>query len=146
METICGANCERCSFKSSCRGCAATCGKPFGGDCVAAEYIKAQGKEKYTQFKTALLKEINALLKAYSIPEADALHELPGSFVNLEYPISGDASVKMLDDKRVYLGCQVTAAEPGVCYGAVADTGFILLSRYREGGSDPELILYKKRY
>ena len=36
--SICGANCEKCSFQDSCRGCAATCGRPFGGTCVAAEY------------------------------------------------------------------------------------------------------------
>ncbi len=144
MDTICGANCEKCSFRSNCKGCAATCGRPFGGDCVAAEYIKAEGKEKYILFKQALLSEINGLLKTNGIPEADALHELVGSYVNLEYPISGETSVRMLDNKRVYLGCQIDSGQ-GICYGVVADTGFILICRYGENGADPELILYKKR-
>ena len=145
MDTICGANCEKCAFRNTCKGCAATCGRPFGGDCVAAEYIKAHGKEKYGEFKSALLGEINALLRTNGFPEAEALHELAGSNVNLEYPISGETSVKMLDSKRIYLGCQVTTSDPGICCGVVADLGFILLSRYRENGSEPELILYKKR-
>ena len=51
----------------------------------------------------------------------------------------------MLDSKRIYLGCQVTAAEPGFSFGVVADAGFILISRYRDQGADPELILYQKR-
>ena len=145
MDTICGANCEKCSFKNTCKGCTATCGKPFGGACVAAEYIKAEGKEKYAEFKKALLSEINSLLRTNGLPKANSLHELAGAYVNLDYPISGETSVKMLDSKRIYLGCQVTAADPGLCYGVVADTDFILLSRYRENGADPELILYKKR-
>ena len=145
MDTICGANCEKCSFRSTCKGCAATCGRPFGGACVAAEYIKAEGKEKYAEFKKLLLSETNGLLRDYGLPEADALHELAGAYVNLEYPISGEASVKMLDDKRIYLGCQVAAADPGLCYGVVADTGFLLLYRYRANGTEPELILYRKR-
>ncbi len=145
MDTICGANCEKCGFKNTCKGCKATCGRPFGGACVAAEYIKSHGKEKYAEFKKALLQEINALLRMFELPEADALHELAGSYVNLEYPISGDTAVRMLDSKRIYLGCQIAAAEPGICFGVVADTGFILLSRYRENGTEPELIFYKKR-
>ena len=42
-QSICGANCEKCSFMDSCRGCAATRGRPFGGACIAAEYIKTGG-------------------------------------------------------------------------------------------------------
>ena len=62
MKNYCGADCGRCSFRESCRGCLATGGSPFGGRCVAAEYCKAGGLEAYRVFKTKLLAEINDLL------------------------------------------------------------------------------------
>ena len=145
MNTICGAKCGGCQFKDSCRGCAATGGRPFGGACVAAEYIKTGGKERYAEFKRNLLAEVNSLLKANGIPEADALYELPGAFVNLPYPIPSGRAVKFLDDTKVYLGCQIAFADMGVCYGVVADTGFILVCSYSVNGSEPELVAYQKR-
>ncbi|MBQ7504808.1 MAG: DUF3795 domain-containing protein [Ruminococcus sp.] len=145
METICGADCGKCKLKDECKGCEATCGKPFGGTCVAAEYIKFGGKEQYAEFKQELLNEVNDLLKANNIPEADKLYELAGSFVNLPYPLPGGKVVQMLDDKKVYLGAQIDFADMGICYGVVADTTFILICGYSVDGSQPELIAYKKR-
>ncbi len=145
MKTLCGADCEACQFRGTCRGCEATCGKPFGGTCVAAEYIKANGLEQYAGFKQELLHEINALLKENGVPQAQALYELPGSFVNLSYPIPSGETVKLLDDKKVYLGTQIESADSCRCYGVVADTEFILICSYGDNGSAPELKIYKKR-
>ena len=89
METICGAKCADCTLRDRCGGCEATCGRPFGGPCVAAEYIKAHGKAAYESFKQGLLREVNALLEENGLPAAEALHELPGFFVNLAYPLPG---------------------------------------------------------
>lgn len=145
METICGANCSECKLKEECKGCKATCGKPFGGTCVAAEYIKFGGKEQYATFKMELLNEVNDLLKANNIPAAEQLYELAGSFVNLPYPLPSGKVVQMLDDKKIYLGAQIEFADMGICYGVVADTTFILVCSYSVNGSEPELITYKKR-
>ncbi len=145
MKTICGADCGKCNYKTECRGCEKTCGKPFGSSCVAAQYIKVSGIEKYNEFKQLLLSEVNSLLKANDIPPAEKLYELPGAFVNLEYPIPSGSTVKMLDDKKVYLGAQIEFADLGICYGAAADTTFILICSYSVDGSQPELIAYKKR-
>ncbi len=145
MNTICGANCDQCSYKDTCKGCAATCGKPFGGTCVAAEYIKIGGREKYAEFKQSLLEEINTLLKACDIPAASALYELPGFYVNLPYVIPSGETVKFLEDKNIYLGAQIEIPVVERCCGVVADTTFILICSYGENGSDPELILYKRR-
>lgn len=145
MSTICGANCEGCNFNKNCRGCEATCGRPFGGVCIAAEYIKVSGKEKYEEFKQGLLNEINALLTENGIPEAEALCELAGSFVNLEYRLPSGETVKFLDDKNIYLCTQIELADTGICCGVVADMSFILVCNYGTDGTDPELILYKKR-
>lgn len=145
MNSICGANCEICSFSSDCRGCAETCGRPFGGTCVAAQYIQTGGMQKYLQFKQDLLHEINSLLKANQLPAASALSELPGSFVNIPYPLPNGKAVQFLDDQRIYLGSQIEFADRGICYGVVADTTFILICSYSIDGSEPELILYRKR-
>ena len=145
METICGANCAACSFKENCRGCKATCGRPFGGTCVAAEYIKAGGLEAYRTFKQTLLDEVNALLKANDIPAADSLSELPGAFVNLPYPLPNGKTTRLLDDGKIYLGTQIEIAGIGTCYGVVADVRFILICSYSVDGSMPELITYQRR-
>lgn len=145
MITICGIDCGECSFRKSCRGCEETCGKPFGGTCVAAEYIKAGGKEAYAEFKRALLTEINSLLTALELPTSKGLFELAGRFVNLEYEIPSGKSVKLLDDSKVYLGCQIEMDGLERCIGVVADTTFVLICSYGENGSEPELIQYRKR-
>ncbi len=145
MSTYCGAKCESCPSRENCRGCLETCGSPFGGRCVAAELIKSGGLEAYRQFKQKLLDEINVLLAAHGIDAIDGLFELVGEYVNLEYPTPGGEKVKLLNDKNIYLGAQIESADPGLCYGIVADTGFILICSYGVNGSDPELIAYYKR-
>ena len=145
MDNYCGADCANCNFKDDCKGCAATCGSPFGGKCVAAEYIKVGGTDAYKTFKTQLLAEINALLSAEGLTEADALYELAGSFVNLEYTLPSGEKVKLLNDKNIYLGTQIEFADLGICYGVVADTTFILICSYSVDGSEPEIVIYKRR-
>ena len=78
-QSICGTSCSACGFRASCRGCAATCGRPFGGACIAAEYIRAGGKEHYADFKQKLLSEVNTLLNANEIPEAARIFEAAGA-------------------------------------------------------------------
>ena len=145
MKTICGADCGKCPFREGCRGCAETCGRPFGGTCVAAEYIRAGGMERYREFKRILLDEVNALLKSNELPPADGLNELAGSYVNLAYPLPSGDAVRFLDDKKIYLGTQIELADQEICCGVVADTTFILICRYGENGSEPELIAFKRR-
>ena len=145
MENYCGANCADCPSKATCRGCLETCGSPFGGTCVAAEYIKAGGRDAYTAFKKQLTEELNVLLAAEGIPPADGLYELVGKYVNLEYTMPSGEKTKLLNDKNIYLGTQIEFADLGICYGAVADTTFILICSYSVNGSEPELVLFKRR-
>lgn len=145
MSSLCGAKCAGCPFAENCRGCSETGGRPFGGSCVAAEYIKIGGKESYDRFKSVLLTEINALLASLEISPIDELFELAGEFVNLEYRLPGGEKVKFLNDKSIYLGSQIEISGLGICFGVVADPSFILISSYGVNGSDPELVLYKKR-
>ncbi|MBP1532842.1 MAG: DUF3795 domain-containing protein [Ruminococcus sp.] len=145
MDNYCGADCSNCGFKDEGKGCTATCGSPFGGRCVAAEYIKIGGCDSYNEFKAQLLAEINALLREEGLTETDALHELAGSFVNIEYTLPSGEKVKMLNDRNIYLGTQIEFADLGVCYGVVADTSFILICSYSVDGSEPEIVIYKRR-
>ena len=145
MSTYCGAKCEECTMTDGCKGCLATKGAPFGKSCLASEYIKVGGKDKYDEFKSMLLGEVNNLLAENGIGKAENLYELPGAYVNLAYPLPNGNDVRFLDDKKIYLGCQIEFGDMGVCYGVVADSSFILICSYSQNGSEPELIAYKKR-
>lgn len=145
MKTYCGANCNECAFKGKCAGCETSSGSPFGGKCVAAEYVKLGGLTAYGEFREQLKNEINGLLKMLGVPETEALFELAGAFVNMEYVLPNGEKAKLLKDENVYLGTQVALADTGRCCGVAADTGVIVISSYGENGSDPELLLYKKR-
>lgn len=144
MSSLCGADCSKCQMKSRCSGCAETCGKPFGGKCIAAEYIKAFGKEPYEQFKGKLLDEVNVVLSSLDLPKAEQLVELLGAFVNLEYKLPNGEKIQFLENNNVYLGCQIELSE-NICIGVIADMSFIIVSQYETDGVNPELLLYKKR-
>ncbi len=145
MKTYCGAVCEGCSFGEKCKGCVSTCGSPFGGRCTAAEYIKIGGMAAYETFKEQLKGEINNLLKTENLPAAENLFELVGEFVNLEYQLSSGEKVKFLDDKNNYIGTQIEIPDTDICCGVVADTTFILICTYGKDGSNPEIVMYKRR-
>ena len=54
--------------------------------------------------------------------------------------------MKFLNDQTTYLGNQLEPEFGGDrCFGVLASMDFILISTYGEGGTDPELVLYKKR-
>lgn len=144
MSTYCGADCSNCGFKDKCRGCSETCGKPFGGNCIAAEYIKVGGKEMFEQFKQQIISEFNDL-KIEGMPKINELYCLCGSFVNMEYTLPNGECVKFLDDKNIYLGTQATCEFSDSCFGLVAGLGFLLVCQYDENGTNPEIIVYKRR-
>ena len=150
MKGCCGCDCGNCFYSGNgaCAGCEATGASPFGKKCFVADYIKAGGREKYDEFKRTLIDEINGL-KIPGMREATELFELNGSYVNLAYPLPSGETVKFLDDRDIYLGCQLESefndGSFQKCYGIVANADFILVAEYGENGSDPELVAYKKR-
>ena len=100
---------------------------------------------KFEAFKKELTEEINAL-GVKGLPRVERLNALVGAFVNIAYPLPGGASAKFLDDGTTYLGTQLPSEdEDGRCFGVLANADFILVCTYGEGGSDPELLLFKKR-
>ena len=103
METLCQTDCcLECGRKEECGGCAKTEGHPFGGTCVAAEWIKRGGFGEFSQRKRELIEEINAL--GIENLRIEDLHLLNGSYVNLEYPLPGGQRARFLEDRNVYWG------------------------------------------
>lgn len=145
-KSICGANCEQCPSKEDCPGCAKTNGCPFGKQCFVAKYIQVGGMEQYQAFQKGLIEEINSL-HIDGMEPVTALYPLVGSYVNLAYPLPS-GTVKFLQDDEVYLGTQVRNLldESGrTCFGVVARESFILVCTYSVNGTDPALVVYKRR-
>ena len=91
-----------------------------------------------------LINEFNALGIA-DMPRITTLCSLSGAFVNLEYTFPSGEKIKILDDNKVYLGYQVEKPGSDRCYGLVADEHYLLVCEYGCNGSDPEIIVFKKR-
>ena len=144
MKTICGIDCSECGFKDSCKGCTETKGHPFGGDCIAAECYKSGGENYFITYKRRLIKEFNAL-GISDMPTITTLCQLSGASVNLEYTLPNGEKIKLLDDRKIYLGYQVEKANSDRCYGLVADNNHLLVCEYGCNGAEPEIVVYKKR-
>ncbi len=145
-KSICGIDCGECPMNGSCKGCAETGGRPFGGDCVLAKCcLKNDGKTcGVCTVKERLIKEFNDL-HIEGMAEVTDLNALCGSFVNLEYPLANGQTVKLLDDSRIYLGNQLCKADSDRCYGIVGDENYLLVCEYGENGAEPEIVSYKRR-
>ena len=108
-------------------------------------YEELSDNGQFEAFKQQLICEINDL-NIPGLPKVKKLNALVGSYVNLAYRLPGGAEVKFLDDQATYLGNQLESESGGDrCFGVLACMDFILICTYRTGGTDPELILYKKR-
>ena len=103
------------------------------------------GGEKFEALKKQLIDEFNAL-QIPGMPKVESLNALVGSYVNLAYPLPSGKNVPFLDDRATYLGNQLEAPSGGDrCFGILANADFLLVATYGEGGTNPELVLYKKR-
>lgn len=137
-KSLCGADCAKCQWNATCPGCS-------DERCFIAKYIKKEGKEQYEKFKQALISEFNSL-GISGMPKINELYALVGNFVNLEYPLPSGQTVKFLDDNSMYLGNQVECHhKEGRCYGLLGDERFLLVCEYGADGTDPDVVLYKRR-
>ena len=100
---------------------------------------------QFEAFKKRLIEEINDL-HIEGMPKVEKLNALVGRYVNLAYRLPSGLTVKFLDDATTYLGNQLKSEFGGErCFGVLANTDFIMVCTYAEGGADPELVLFKKR-
>ncbi len=129
--------CKECSKISECGGCEKCSGHPFGGSCIA------ERNKRYRVLKKQLIDEVNGLgIEGLVISD---LNLLRGAYVNLEYSLSNDTTVRFLNNNDVYLGNQVERAESERCYGIVVNEKFILVCEYGCNGTEPEIVIYKRR-
>lgn len=151
-RSICGLDCGKCDWRETCPGCAATQARPQGGSCVLAQCCfdkklsdcgacQADG----CALKKQLIGEFNEL-NIPDMPKVTTLNALPGSFINMEYPLDNGCKVKFWEDNRIYLGNQLEKTDAsGRCYGLVADEHNLLVCEYGCDGADPEIVIYKRR-
>lgn len=108
-------------------------------------FDKLSDDGEFERLKQQLIEEINAL-KIEGMPKLEKLNALVGCYVNIAYPLPNGRTVKFLDDQKTYLGNQLESeTEAGKCYGVLANMDFIMICTYGEEGSDPQLLIYKKR-
>lgn len=150
-KSKCGVDCGECRLKETCGGCVETDGRPFGGECVVAVCCHSKGQERCDKcsdslcnLKNQLILEFNAL-GIKDMEEVTSLNSLKGSFINVEYKLQSGQEIKIWDDNKIYLGNQVCKKNSDRCYGLGADENHLLVCEYGDGGSDAEIIIYKKR-
>lgn len=150
-NTICGADCSICGFQDTCGGCVETNGRPFGKECIVAKCCLSKGHKNCTPcdnlpctLKEQAIAEFNAL-GIPDMPEVTSLNQLIGSFINLTYTLPNGQAIKMLEDEKIYLANQLPKRGSDRCYGIMADESYLMVCEYGECGSDPEIIVYKKR-
>ena len=101
--------------------------------------------EEFDAFKKQLMDEINTL-HINGMPKVEKLNALVGGYINLEYQLPNGKTVQFLDDGATYLGTQlVNELDNSRCFGIAANVDFILVCTYEENGTNPELVIYKKR-
>lgn len=150
MDAVCGANCAECELlkRNKCKGCKNTNCCPFGKKCWIANYIEIGGKNNFKTLKNEIISEFNSL-NIDGMPKIEELYPLHGEFVNMEYSLPSGENVKLLNDNEVYLGnqaeCLFNDEEIKRCFGILANMNFLLVCEYGENGSNPEIIVYKKR-
>ena len=77
--------------------------------------------------------------------EVTTLYALKGSFVNLEYLLPGGQKIRFWEEDKIYLGNQVGKKGSARCYGLTADENYLLVCEYGENGSDPEIVVFRRR-
>lgn len=144
MASICGADCKACGMREQCKGCSETGGRPFGGNCIAAECYQTGGEEAFIAYKNQLIQEFNAL-SVPDMPQITELCLLNGAYINLEYTLPNGQKIKLLEDGNIYLGYQAERQNSDRCYGLAADDTHLLVCEYGCNGADPQIVIYKRR-
>lgn len=135
-------NCAECPSFKDCGGCEACNAKPFGSkeQCICARIINAKGFKGYEDTFKRIIDSINAL--SIQGLHVDDLNILPGSYVNLAYPLPNGETIKFLNDDLTYFANQIEIGGER-CYGVVSDGSFLLVASYGREGKDPKLEVYK---
>lgn len=94
--------------------------------------------------KEELIREFNALNIA-DMGEVTELYELKGDFINLTYTLPSGQTIRLWDDQKTYYGAEICRPGSDRCYGLTADERYLLVCEYGNGGSDAEIVIFKRR-
>ena len=94
--------------------------------------------------KQELIAEFNAL-DIEGMGKVSELFALRGAFINMEFTLPNGEKAKFWNDNRIYLGSQLQKQNSDRCYGIAADETHLLVCEYGQGGSDAQLVLFKRR-
>mgnify|MGYP003378800013 CR=1 FL=1 len=84
--------------------------------------------------------EASCKLKEQLIREINAL-----GIEDMQYTLPGGKQIQIWDDDRIYLGNELCKRNSDRCYGLTADENYLLVCEYGAGGSDAEIVVYKRR-
>ena len=90
-----------------------------------------------------LINEFNKL-GISDMEEVKELHEGKGDFVNLDFPLPCGKLVKLWDNDKTYYINQLEKKGSTRCYGLTADERYLLVCEYGDGGSDAEIVVFKR--
>lgn len=93
--------------------------------------------------KEELIKAFNAL-EITDMEEVTELNQGKGSFVNLDFPLPNGQFIKLWDEDKTYYINQLEKKGSERCYGLTADEKYLLVCEYGEGGSEAEIVVFKR--
>lgn len=91
------------------------------------------------------IEKILRRLHSLGIPEltsVQALHDLPGSYINLECRLPNGQTGKILDDSTTYSATQVEQTDSERCYGVAADDEQLAVYEYGCNGANAVLVAW----
>ena len=83
-------------------------------------------------------------LKIADMAEVTELNELSGDFINLEYKMPSGQSIKLWDGSKTYYAAEISKKNSDRCYGLTASETHLLVCEYGNGGSDAEIVIYRR--
>ena len=93
--------------------------------------------------KEKLIQAFNAL-HIEGMGEITKLHQGKGAFVNLDFTLPSGQSVKFWENEKTYYINQVEKRGSTRCYGLTADEHYLLVCEYGDGGTDAEIVIFKR--
>lgn len=90
-----------------------------------------------------LIEQFNSL-GIEGMPELTKLYGHKGDFVNIECKLPNGEVAKILDDNKMYYVAELPKTDSERCYGLVTDKKQIAVFEYSKGGTDAELVIWKR--
>lgn len=90
-----------------------------------------------------LIEEFNKL-GISDMPPLTKLYGHKGDFVNQECKLPNGKVEKILDDSKMYYIAELPKIGSERCYGLVTDKKQLVVFEYSAGGTDTELVIWKR--